>query len=304
MRTLAAYRIVMFLTEKCNMNCFYCDIGQIEDQKDTDKELLEKYFPLLNGRDDFAKNITITGGEPGLVDSDILHFIFTEVKPCHDVRVNTNGTFIGNGYFDKYYDKIKWVGYHPTVDIENLEYIIHKLEPDDKIDIFQPVHKKNLGKIAEVVKTNPDFKFTIMPVHEKTYFDEAYRFQKDDYLALYKEICDIPNVEPGSKNLAFRMWMLDEENLKIQRKHCGNAQIHPTFDFAAKQIMRCPISRKYTDKIDLCEENFKRAMKFDAFQNSENDKACLSCNEFFKYFDYYLHNSLVRETNGTVHGDE
>ena len=67
-----------FLTSKCNWNCEYCfrtDFN-IKYDSETNNRIL-KYIPIISKMTD---DIMLTGGEIGLIDPDILEFIFHTFK--------------------------------------------------------------------------------------------------------------------------------------------------------------------------------------------------------------------------------
>ncbi len=290
---MKAYRLVLFLTEECDKNCFYCDIGQIKNQQKPQKDLIYKYFPMVNGLDELFPVFTITGGEPGLIPKDIIEYIFEEVCDCHKIRVNTNGLFIEKGYLDKYYDKIDWVGYHPNIEVkEDIPLDIC----DEKVQLFQPVHAKNFKDVPDKVKRYPKQKFNLIPFLQKGEFpgDYEYILSNHEALQLQKSVSEFPNVLPDTLDMLTKTFMSGDMVKNDYRIACGNSQIHPTIDFVKGQILRCPISRMHTDKVDLTEENMKKMMEFNLFKDAGYDIGCTQCNDCFRYFDTFFPNHMER----------
>jgi len=291
---MKAYRLVLFLTEECDKKCFYCDIGQLKNPKKPKKHLIEKYFPIVNGRDDIFPVFTLTGGEPGLVDVDILEYIFDEVCDCHKIRVNTNGLFIDKGYFDRWYDKINWVGYHPNIEVkEDIKHYIC----DDKIQIFQPVHSKNYKDVLNKCQKYPLLKFDLIPFLQKQEFDgdQEYILSQKQFQELYNSVYNLNNVLPDTFDMLKKSFSSNYNTMMLHRTACGNSQIHPTIDFVNEKILRCPISWTYSDKVELTKSNIIKMMSFNLFKNAKNDISCQRCNDCLRYFDSYWYNTIRRK---------
>ena len=292
---MKAYRLVLFLTEECDKNCFYCDIGQLINPKQPNKKLIEKYFPIVNGRDDLFPVFTLTGGEPGLVDLDILEYIFEEICDCHKIRVNTNGLFIDKGYFDRWYDKITWVGYHPNIEVK--ENIPHDI-CDEKIQIFQPIHANNYKDVLNKCQQYPLLKFNLIPFLQKKEFngDLDFVLSKKQFQELYDSVYNLENVLPDTFDMLKKSFITSDEHMVLHRRACGNSQIHPTLDFVNEEILRCPISWTYSDRVKLNENNMLKMMNFILFKDAGNDLSCIRCNDCIRYFDNYWDNTLKRRS--------
>ena len=292
------YRIVLFLSEKCNKNCFYCDIGQNKNQYKIDKESFFTFFPLINknGMNYNYENYTITGGEPGLVDSDIFEFFFKE--KCKGIRtnINTNGLFIENGLFDKFYDKIDKIGLHPYIDIDELP---KEIRCDPKIIIYQPIYKIKIEYIKSFCDNHKNFLINLIPYVQK------YKLETNDDLQISFEIFnkliemtkDIKNLEKTTLQTIKRLSTLSDIGINLNRKFCGNSYNNIVFDFAYKKIWRCPTSKTFTDKKDLTYNNIQLCFEKKLFSSSEFDKNCNGCFDCLRYFDYYFNQSLCEIKN-------
>jgi organic radical activating enzyme len=288
---MLAHRYVLFLTEKCNLKCFYCDIGQLEVQRDPDPELLYHYFPKINGRDDIVKKFTLTGGEPALAPYEMLEYIFTNIAKCQDIQVNTNGLFIEKGYFEKWYDKIDYVGYHSCIEVgEDINPYIE----DCKITIYQPIHRKSLPLIKDMCRRYNKLRFNLIPMLTKYMFNnyEDYILRTEDYEWLFKELQDVDNVEFSTLLGLYYSSKYTEEQRRKHRIICGNSHTHPTIDFVNKVIRRCPISYTFNDTVPLTDENFEKLMEFKLFRDASLDVSCMSCNDFPRYYSSYINNYL------------
>jgi len=290
---MLAHRYVLFLTEKCNLNCFYCDIGQLKNQRDPNPELLYHYFPKINGRDDIVRKYTLTGGEPALAPYEMLEYIFTNICNCQIIQVNTNGLFITKGYFDKWYSKITYVGYHSCIEVgEDIDPYIE----DCKITIYQPIHRKSMHLVKDMCRRYSKLKFNLIPILTKYLFNnwEEYVLRNEDYEWLFKELEDVDNVEFSTLFGIYSSSISTKKELNMHRTICGNSHTHPTLDFVNNVIRRCPISYTYNDTVPLTDENFDKLMKFDLFRDASNDKGCMACNDCLRYYSSYVPNFVEK----------
>ena len=147
------YTLTFFITERCNRKCEYCDVPTIENPKDIDIELFLKYTPIINNSK--IRYITLTGGEPGLLDEETLKIIFDNIS-C-PVNVNTNGTFIERGYYDRWKNRIKLLSYHIIEEVE------HKID----CQYILVSHKKNQDFIKRMCKQHPEIEFVIRKYENK-----------------------------------------------------------------------------------------------------------------------------------------
>jgi hypothetical protein len=127
--------ISVFLTQRCDRKCEYCDIGKINNPKDMDLDLFLKYIPYIKERFK-PKSINLSGGEIGLLSEEVLDVVFKELN---GIRVNTNGLFVKRGYYDKYKDKISEVFYH-IIDDKNV------IEVEKGVYTIV-LHNKNLDEV-------------------------------------------------------------------------------------------------------------------------------------------------------------
>ena len=134
--------IYILLTEKCNAKCEYCYFPKIKPYIiDTYNNLdeLKKIFMFLHKIDN---DILLGGGEPGIIPVHQLDDIFNILNKC---MVATNGTFVKNGLYERYKEKISIIDYH----------VLH---PDCKIyetpvnKYIYIVHRKNIKTIPHLLK--------------------------------------------------------------------------------------------------------------------------------------------------------
>ena len=274
-------RVTLFLTEICNKTCPYCDIPKLKKQRDINEELFYKYFPIINKSDNF-KWFTITGGEPGLVNPDIWEFLFSDLN--HLTRVNTNGVFFDKGYFDKYYDHIYEIGYHPVVDLgDPLPHVC----ADPKIKIYMPYHKLNYHLLEDFINRYPKNELNLIPYIRKFYeLDDPYVLDDCDYMNIYTLIKDKPNVNQTSKDVVYALGYKTKSCIYQGRLLCQNSNIRAVVNFVNGTIHRCPESITLTDTKPINTDNIEKMLQQNLFERHDKlvDEACLDC----MYFTYFL----------------
>jgi organic radical activating enzyme len=284
---ISAVRFSIFITEKCNLKCKYCDIPLQKDHLDCNKELLLKYLPILDTYD--FDCYTLTGGEPGLSEY-VDDFFKIITKP---VKVNTNGIFFKRGFYEKYYDKIQEVGYHllknpgePVPDSTLLR--------DKKIILYIPFDNYNWFLIPKMIEDNPDIIFNFIPYIRKIKDDSHDRtVTLDNIKKLYKSICGFKNTQ--SRSLSILMNKLDQSVLEPHRKFCMNSNTRYLFDFTRGRIHRCAKSRVYNKSVQMNDENIQKIKTFTLFEKDDIlDEACEDCYYFTFFLEHAMKNSILR----------
>jgi len=133
--------LAILTTQRCNEKCEYCDVPNIKNPKDINLDIYLKYIDIIQ---DFYEEFSLTGGEIGLLNEDVLNVIFDALRK--PVKLNTNGLFVKKGYYEKYKDKIGEMWYHIIrddgvieIEKEDLTYIIIK-------------HRKNIDQVDKIVE--------------------------------------------------------------------------------------------------------------------------------------------------------
>lgn len=290
MRKFLIKKMSIFLTEECDRNCFFCDIAKIPNQKPLNKELLEKYLPYIDQSDSFY-HYTITGGEPGLVDVDSWDYLFDTLQ-CHPIRINTNGKFFENGYWDKYKDKIWQIGLHVDINKD----IPFQIE-DDSVWYYVPVHRKNYLDFLKFIKKYPKLNFSVIPyIHKDLSLDfDEYSLGEKECLKVLHDIKDIKNVADCTKE------MLDlinrkSQNIQTFRDSCKYNFVQPLLDFANGRIGRCVFSYTQNKYLPMNKENLDKLF-VGQLDFGEKDTACDVCYECFRYYEYYFNNQIVKGCN-------
>ena len=145
-------KLAYFITERCNKKCEYCDVPTIENPQDIDLDLFLRYSPIINENPDI-QYITLTGGEPGLLDEKTLETIIENIRV--PINVNTNGEFIRYGYYDRWKDRIRLLDYHV---IDSVDY---------EIEGRYVLVNYDRESIAKIKKSYPSVNFEVREVDNK-----------------------------------------------------------------------------------------------------------------------------------------
>ena len=246
----------LFLTQKCNRKCSYCDIGQIplSQRRTLQEDLIETYIPLISQQQIF-QNIGLTGGEVGYLDYDILNYILNQLKNKH-VVINTNGLFIQR-YFDKFYDLIDMFVYHPTDEIsDNVDRMID----DPKVIHLFPIHKQNLHILPDFLESSKDYNISFSPYDSKFEFEnDPYCLTKDDLKYIYDTITCYENIH--NKEYFKDLININYDTLQMYREACfKHIEIYPSVDFVNGLIKKCVCSHTRSAAVDLTKSNFIRLL--------------------------------------------
>lgn len=285
-------RINIFITYRCNKTCYYCDIPGRKNNLDPDISLIEKYFPIINSGT--FDTYTLTGGEPGLVDENILDYLFNQSK--HLIKVNTNGVFFDKGYYEKYYDRITEVGYHTSIDPID-EININSL--DEKVVIYQPITKQNFKDVEIQLKRYPNLTFNYIPYIRKQIFsgDEKFYMDQNDLKECQQILCNYSNVSIGSRERILKLSQISKEKEFQEKLLCQNSGTRFVVNFVDGIIHRCPESITHSDTKELNDENVNLMLREKLFEKSKtlNDVACQDCYYYPTFTPFNIRGAL----NGT-----
>lgn len=137
------------ITFECNWNCSYCIVDTHQKQKIKDAEVLKTLDNIESNTE-----VTITGGEPGLVDETQMRKIFDKlIEKKSIINVTTNGLFLKR--YPIYYNNIDSYIYHCSEDLTSRDFIIN--DPDHKIIytvVIDDNNIKNLEAFIDFVQSN------------------------------------------------------------------------------------------------------------------------------------------------------
>jgi len=134
------------ISYKCNWNCKYC-IVDTHNRKEPDFEIIkEKIESIVPG-----SFVSITGGEPGLVSSDKLRYVFNKLKlkKCF-IHVITNGEFFKLKEFINDVDQFAW---HCTENLED-KLILPDI-PYNKIEFMLVVTNESYNRLENYIGKYP-----------------------------------------------------------------------------------------------------------------------------------------------------
>lgn len=272
--------LTLFLTELCNNNCEYCDISKIKKRKSLNINILRDYYSLINSSG--YHKIVLTGGEIGLLPESIIAEILNNITI--PISINTNGTFIRKNYFDKFYDKIFEIQYHPVTEINKS---IKQIIIDKKIKYRIPIHKKNIFLLNDFLNKYNDIIFDIAPYDSKSNIS-GFLLTHEDFILIWDII---KNKNVTSSTLKTFKILKDFSDFSILRNRCfNNYYMFPSIDFVNSKIKKCICSHSLSPSIELTKFNFE-LMKTNNISFTRND-LCSKCYQLI-----YNFNKLIRSSN-------
>lgn len=143
MKTTLRHECHLFVTNKCNQECFHCSyawlMNRIQgklDIKKLDKINFNKF-----------ELITITGGEPGLLSKDIKLELINYLKHFNKrIQIFTNGTHILD-WPDEISKLVHIIDFNNIIEAENVSYMIPLTSKTNIEDL-----KKGIDKLRQIQK--------------------------------------------------------------------------------------------------------------------------------------------------------
>ena len=263
--------VCIVLGEKCNWNCGYCDRPKIKSPKGADMNLLYQFYPrVIEWSEDC--NVHISGGETGMIDPDVLDFIFSFDKK---LIIETNGLFFDH-YFYKYYNKIQKVTYHCVPELDkDIKWNI----ADDKVEYLIVVHHENVNLVKDFIKRNYDGRKWVIQYYYPKYLGDHDRYEltRKDYFTLIKDIPELVDAKEITKRIAL------PDNIDELRRKCSDRFDFVGFDFVNGRIKFCKQSHSFTNYVELNEKNFD-LLRRNKLKNPQIDEICKTCTEVVRYF--------------------
>ena len=191
---------------KCNWKCDYCIVDTHSQKEITKDELIHKLEIIEPGSE-----VSITGGEPGLISKELLEFIFSELKKKHcQINVNTNGTFFEK--YPEYYQYIQNYLYHCSEHLDLSIPIIIPDNPDNKIDYLLVVTDNTYQNIEEFIKKYPNILFHIYAADPVMVNGQSGKFlSKQNAFKIIKQFKD--RIHPNSYKSLFNISNVANKNL-------------------------------------------------------------------------------------------
>jgi len=154
----------VIVTMRCNWRCPYCAVRNSVDTKaDCRPESIEDRLKHIPDE----SNVTIFGGEPGLLETNILngYFSILEKKNCR-IYVETNGAFFR---YPTLCSRAHQILFHCSEDL--LEDKPVKRYDEYDVRYLVVVTDDNLCRLGRFLEMNPNLKFDLIPssfFHERT----------------------------------------------------------------------------------------------------------------------------------------
>jgi len=271
-------KITLFLTERCNRNCSYCDISKLGKRRTARVDTIKKYCGLIKETD--IEKIILTGGETGMLQLKTFTTMLNELKG-REIQVNTNGLFMKK--YPQLLSEVK-IQYHPvseiTEDIEQLyENVIYHI----------PVHRKNHLQLGEFLEKYRDINFHLVPYDHKSELDEDYLLRPEDLEYIVDVARRRGNV--SSLNILERAVKM-EQLMDLYRTLCFVADWDISLDLVNMTIDKCVCSHERAAKVKLTEKSFKTliggSLKF------EKTDLCSTCYHCVKGFNDIVNENVSR----------
>lgn len=139
----------LMLTFKCNWFCDFCATDTHTKPEVTFKDIKNKLNIVQNNSE-----VSISGGEPGLISKDRMKYIISELKKKNAIiNINTNGTFFKN--FSEYHNDIDSYFYHCSEKLDNKVEML----PFDNIDYMIVVTNDTFPNLEKFLKINEHIKY-------------------------------------------------------------------------------------------------------------------------------------------------
>ena len=135
------------LTYKCNWNCSYCAVRNSVDYKPavTVSDVLDKINQIEDG-----SIVTLFGGEPGILDRDVLELYISELKSKRcTLKLETNGLFLHK--YPELCSNFQSIVYHCSEDLE--EYEVFGFNHPD-VTYMLIIHDQNINRLEKFLEIN------------------------------------------------------------------------------------------------------------------------------------------------------
>ena len=142
------------VTYKCNWKCDYCCVDthmQVEPTIEKVMSLAENIKP--------GTNVSFTGGEPGLMDENVLITLLEKFESMNcTIGLSTNGLFFIK--FPQYLHRFKNIMYHCSQDLKNK---VWKPPGHENLNIkyLIVVTDKNFPRLEKFLDKNADIEFAV-----------------------------------------------------------------------------------------------------------------------------------------------
>ena len=149
--------ICIGILRQCNWRCNYCIASSNELSIDEDA-IFEELYPIRNK----LETLWISGGEPGLLSKSFWSRLLDSIN--FNLRICTNGTFVTNGLYEYFEDRINAMMIHCVQELDiDIDPKVLKLvrENSHKISVNVVIHRLNVKRVREFFEKYYDIVFDI-----------------------------------------------------------------------------------------------------------------------------------------------
>lgn len=284
-------KLTLFLTELCNKRCSYCDIAKLQNRKTVSLETLYEYIPII--MDNFhGDTIKLTGGECGLLPTNIMDYLITTLGSRYNLEINTNGKLFNN--YNEYLDEFSVIYYHP---VEEINKPFKKIYRDNVYYQF-PIHANNLEYLPTFFNDTCDLKLSLLLYDLKHIDNTEYLLTEENLTYVYELIKDKDYDVELEEQL--RLILKDGLSTDSIRNVCFNkVNIFPSIDLVNKKIDKCICSHTYTNKLELTEKNIRKLFK-DNLTFENQSEVCDNCYLCMRNYKEIINQSIKRMKNETT----
>lgn len=198
-----------YVNTECNWKCSYCITNTHKQPKIKFDDIKER-LKLVENNDE----ISLTGGEPGLLSREILEYIFNylESKNCL-ININTNGTFLKR--YPDYYNRVNEYLYHASENI-SLDIDINQFDdPKNKIIYMLVVTDESVDRVSSFLKKY-NYNFHLHAAKSNTGKNSPeLSLSRGNALKLYNEL---KHVDKDYKKYLLFDWLKENELTQIRSK--------------------------------------------------------------------------------------
>lgn len=260
--------------EECNWDCEYCDFPKIKNPKSTNMEILKKHMPYIKEvMDDLGELVVfrdISGGEIGLLELELLQYIFTTLDA--KIVISTNGLFMDKGYhldpILRPYINGLWVHVHPKPGKFKIDYDYN----DDEIFVNKGIVHDDIDDMIDFIKMNPQIEFNY--VEFEFTIGESRKMNPAMYINLLNKLKPLPNVTKDALNLIEAR--INEPPYLMER--CRDYHQSIAIDLTRERILLC--HRAMDTSIPLTKENLLKRLITPPKDMFKSDK-CASCTRLY-----------------------
>lgn len=163
-----SYRLVLNVTNTCNMKCFFCYRASANTTKSDNMSIenAKTVMDLVYHDDRFEKDVRFLGAEPTM-NMDVIKYVMDNYPDC-TYDITTNGYFVSDPSNISYMKRME----HITVSIESTEELFNKVRGGKNLNEL-------VDKVLEIGHPNCHFSITA----NKDFFNHI-----EEFIPLYNKI--------------------------------------------------------------------------------------------------------------------